>query len=283
MRSPLFVVSAFASFAAAFPALVGCVAPSDERPDAEAVSATATAVVSVEHWSDTTRGDAIVARFVRTRTGAVDEAALRIAGATSDLPALGTCTTAQESEPSLQPRSVDLLDVGALTVERALGKTLTLLPRAMPDPTGVVSGVFYSARASEVSAPSTRLQLNASGGPDKAEGFHVDVPYPRDLEGVRVVSSGGGFELSWQPDLASSDVHDIVYVDVLGAASRLVARCTSTDSGQLLVPAASLGPAFGADEGQLAVHRIHRESFRAKGIEPGEVRFDVARIVAVRR
>src|SRR5689334_2266348 len=112
MRSPLLLAGALASLAAA-----GCGVPVEERPDAEATSSTATAVVVIERTSgpgEATRGDAVIARFVRVRQGAVDDQALRIAGVAWDLPALGTCSGSQEAVPALQPRSVDLLDVGVL-------------------------------------------------------------------------------------------------------------------------------------------------------------------------
>jgi hypothetical protein len=285
MRSPIVLTSALASLAAV---LGGCVAPPDDRPDAEATSTTATAVVVVERTSgpgDAIRGDAVIARFVRVHQGTVDDAALRIAGAAWDLPALGTCSSAQEVQPTLQPRSVDLLDVGVLTVDSAATKSTVLLPRAMPDPTGVVSGVFYSARSAEAFTPSTRLQLHTSGGPDMAEGFRVDVPSPRDVSEVHVAPAAspnsGGLDVTWDAsDAPANDARDLVYVDVLGPSSRLAARCTTLDVGQLAVPASALGA---LEEGQLAVHRLHREGFRAKGIEPGEVRFDVARVVTFRR
>jgi hypothetical protein len=296
MRSTLLLTGALASLTA-----IGCVAPPDERPDAEATSTTATAVVVVERTTgpgDTVRGDAVIARFVRVRQGVVDDQALRIAGAAWDLPAIGTCSTdgvSDGAQPALQPRTVDLLDVGVLTVDgsrdgdatRASGsnaKSTTLLPRSMPDPTGSVSGVFYSARSAEAFAPASRLQLHTSGGPDMAEGFRVDVPSPRDVTDVRVSASASGspsassgLDVSWETDAVASDV---VYVDVLGSSSRLVARCAALDVGQLTVPASAIGS---LEDGQLAVHRLHRESFRAKGIEPGEVRFDIARVIAFHR
>lgn len=286
MRSPIALIGVIASLAA-----IGCVAPPDERPDAEATSTTATAVVVVERTTgpgDAVRGDAVIARFVRVHQGAVDEQALRIAGAASDLPALGTCSTAQEVQPALQPRSVDLLDVGVLTVDATAARSTVLLPRSMPDPTGVVSGVFYSARSVEAFTPSTatesrRLQLHTSGGPDMAEGFRVDVPSPRDVSDVRVASAPNGLDVSWETDATTTDTRDVVYVDVLGPSSqdrRLIARCTTLDVGQLSIPASALGA---VEEGQLSVHRLHREGFRTKGIEPGEVRFDVARVVTFRR
>jgi hypothetical protein len=153
----------------------------------------------------------------------------------------------------------------------------------MPDPTGVVSGVFYSGRSAEAFTPAARLQLHTSGGPDMPEGFRVDVPSPHDVGDVRVSSSAGGaggLDIGWDVDALSSDARDLVYVDVVGQSSRLVARCTALDVGQLSVPATSLGA---IDDGTVSVHRLHRESFRAKGIEPGEIRFDLARVVAFHR
>lgn len=305
MRSHFLLTGALASLTA-----LGCVAPPDDRPDAEATSTTATAVVVVERTSgpgDAVRGDALIARFVRVRQGVVDEQALRIAGAAWDLPALGTCSTAgagADSQPALQPRSVDLLDVGALTVDGSStnggangaangisngggGKSTVLLPRSMPDPTGVVSGVFYSARSADAFTPAARLQFHTSGGPDMAEGFRVDVAAPRDLADVHVAFTIGtngatatGLDVTWEADpsaVGASEGRDVVYVDVLGPSSRLVTRCATLDVGQLTVPGSAVGT---LEDGQLAVHRLHRETFRAKGIEPGEIRFDIARVIA---
>jgi hypothetical protein len=288
MRSHLLLTGALASLTA-----VGCVAPPDDRPDAEAASSTATAVVVVERTTgpgDAVRADAVIARFVRVRQGTVDEQALRIAGAATDLPAPGTCVAAAQdlTQPVVQPRSVDLLDVGALTVDGSYGaaKSTVLLPRTMPDPTGVVSGVFYSARSAEAFTPASRLQLHTSGGPDMPEGFRVDVASPHDVGDVHVSSStsgtsgtSGGLDVAWD-EAGATDARDLVYVDVLGQSSRLVARCTAVDVGQLSIPATSLAS---LDEGLVSVHRVHRESFRAKGIEPGEIRFDLARVVTFRR
>jgi hypothetical protein len=291
MRSYLLLPGALASLTA-----IGCVAPPDERPDAEATSNTATAVVVVERTTgpgDAVRADAVVARFVRVHQGTVDEQALRIAGVTSDLPAVGTCSSASLDavQPALLPRSVDLLDVGTLTVDSDPGraiegqpssttKSTVLLPRTMPDPTGVVSGVFYSARTAEAFAPAARLQLLASGGPDMPEGFRVDVPSPSDVSDVRVTSADIGLDVTWEADPSASE---LAYVDVLGPSSRLIARCTTVDDGELAIPASVIAAIDPDTQAQISVHRLHRESFRTKGIDPGEIRFDVARIVTFRR
>ena len=248
--------------------LAGCSAGYDV-PDAEAQTSTsASAVIVVERGPS---GDAIVARFVRARTGLVDDQALRTAGV-QDLPAVGTCVTSFDGTAS-GAKAVDLLDVGAVTFDSTV-----LLPRSLPDPAGMVSGYFYSARSSDAfaAAASSRVSLRASGGADLPEGFAVSLAAPRELLDVRTASNATGLEVTW--DATDADARDLVYVDVL--APNVVARCSANDAGRLTLPANVLG---NVEEGSLAVHRLHREAFRTRGIDPGEVRFDLARVVAFRR
>lgn len=251
--------------------LVGCTVGNPDQPDAEAQTSTsASAIIVVERGPS---GDAIVARFVRARQGAVDDLALRTAGV-QDLPAIGTCVTSFDG-PSSPAKAVDLLDVGAVTFDSTV-----LLPRSLPDPAGMVSGYFYSARTSDALAASgsvgSRVSLRASGGADLPEGFAVSLASPRELEGVHVSPSAGALDVTW--DASDADARDLVYVDVL--VPNVVARCSTTDVGRLVLPANVLGT---VDEGSLSVHRVHREGFKTRSIDPGEVRFDLARIVAFRR
>lgn len=270
MRS-LFALGALASMSLS----VGCTVGNTDTPDAEAqTSTTATGIVVVER---TGAGDAVVARFIRARQGVVDDAALRTAGVqdVATQVSAGTCVTSIETPPSTA-RGVELLDVGAVTMDVAQGKTTILLPRAMPDPAGVVSGYFYSARSTEAFTPSARVSLRASGGQDLPEGFAVSVASPRDLSDVRVVTSAASVDVLW--DSSDADGRDLVYADVL--APTMIARCAATDAGHLAIPASVLGT---ADEGTITVHRVHREPFKTRGIDPGEVRFDLARVVSFRR
>lgn len=261
--------------------LVACVGATPEPGGGDPTSSAATAIVEIERTvgpGDSVRGDAIVARFVRVRQGAVDDPALRIAGIAEDVPLPGTCVAPSESAGAIQGgRSVELLDVGQVELTGEGSKSAVLLPRSMPDPAGVVSGVFYSSRAADVFAAGSPVSLRSSGGAD-LEGFSVSVTAPRDVGNVHVTPVADGLDVSW--DTTEADARDLVYVDVLSPAPRVVMRCTSVDDGHLLVPQGSIN---GIDEGQLAVHRLHKESFKAKGIEPGEVRFDVAKIVTFRR
>lgn len=258
----------------------GCaVTPTNDTPDADATSQSATALVLVERSNgpgDVAR-EAVVARFVRARLGVLDEQALRIAGLVLDLPQPGTCTTTDDSVPVASPRSLELLGVGALSFEGPQSRAV-LLPRTMPDPANVVSGVFYSSRSAEAMAPGARLSLRATGSAD-LEPFAVTVNAPFDFTDVRVTPGANALDVTWE---GPSEAKDIVYLDVLAPAPHVVARCTvdGRNEGRFAVPSSVLGS---IEEGQLAVHRVHREAFRAKGVDPGEVRFDVARVVPFRR
>jgi hypothetical protein len=263
--------------------LVACAEPTPEQAQAtaESTSSAATAVVVLERTAgpnDAARGDAVIARFVRVRQGQVDDPALRLAGIAEDSPPPGTCTVPAETPSAPQGRSVELLDVGQVVVtSESAARSTVLLPRSMPEPAGVVSGVFYSARAADVFSAGSRISLRSVGGTDLADGFSVSATAPREVADVHVTSTANGFDVSWDP--IESDAHDLFYVDTLAPGGRVVSRCTSADANHVVLPQGSF---LGIDDGQLAVHRVHKESFRAKGIEPGEIRFDLARIVNVR-
>ena len=267
----------------AVPSLVACTAAADPVPDPTTGSpGSATAVVEVERTTgpgDSTRNDAVAARVVRVKQGAVDDSALSIAGVTADVPLAGTCAVPTDAAGSLQGRSVELLDIGQVTltsdsVKSDAPKSLVLLPRTMPDPAGVVSGVFYSSRSADAFVPGSRVALKAGGGADLLEGFNINVSAPKELVDVQVRTGADGLDVLW--DASDADARDLVYADVLSPGPRVALRCTAIDAGHLLVPS-------DATEGQLAVHRLHKESFRAKGIEPGEIRFDVAKVINFRR
>lgn len=273
MRSLSFVLGALSSVAT----LAGC-AVSSPDPGPEATSTTATAIVAVERTigpGDTVRADTVAARFVRVRQGLVDEAALRVAGVSDDVPAPGVCTEPNDSShASIQGRSVDLLDVGQVTVATdSARKSLVLSPRTMPDPAGVVSGVFYTSRSAEAFGAGGKVALRSTGGAD-LDAFSLNVTAPRELADVRIGQSAGGFDVTWD---ASEDSKDLVYVDVLAPATHAVIRCSAIENGHVFLPYT------GSEDGQVAVHRLHRETFKAKGIEPGEVRFDLSKIVAFHR
>jgi hypothetical protein len=286
------------SFCLAVAGLTGCttsVSVSGEAADAE-VSSSATAIVVVEGTAanEGTRAEA-VARFVRSRGGVVDDEALRMVGAAVDFPAVGSCA-AVTARGASQARAVMLLDVGGVSL--ATGDTRTSLQaRQLPDVADLVSGVVYSARAGD-GLPTRRgeglpsrsayvLRVEGSQELDVAP-FVVSATSPGEPSDVRVagedgrsgavaITPGAPVPITWEAGVPE----DNVYVDVGAASSGPSFRCLFADGGRASVPAS----AFASFEyGTVAVHRLHREAFRAHGIDRGEVRFDFARVVSfVRR
>jgi hypothetical protein len=270
--------------------LAGCttsVEPAAGEPAAE-VSTTATAVVVVE-GSTTSDGTSArteaVARFVRARSGAVDDEALRMVGAAVDFPAMQSCGAISSTRASAS-RALSLLDVGGVTLFAGDG-VAALQPRQLPDVADLVSGVVYSARAEALPSKSDYL-LRVDGAPGSdVPAFAVSATSPGEPDDVRIggddgragaawVALGGPTELTWEP----GNGDDVIYVDLAATAAAPSTRCLFDDVGRATLPAT----AFGAiADGTVAVHRLHRESFRAHGVDPGEVRFDFARVVSFAR
>jgi hypothetical protein len=294
MRSPLFLLGP-----SVLAVLAGCtssVLPSSDGAGTDAdVSTTATGVVVVEGamGNEGTRTEA-VARFVRARGGSVDDDALRIVGATVDFPALGACsalsalaTARAASAPNSVSRSLALLDVGGVTLFAGEG-VASLQARQLPDVADLVSGVVYSARSEALPSKSAYLlRIDGAAEADVAP-FVVSATSPGEPADVRLggddgrsgaitLAPGAAVDLTWEPGA----VEDAVYVDIAATAASATARCLFDDGGHATLSSS----AFGAlEDGTVAVHRRHRESFRAHGVDPGEVRFDFARVVSfVRR
>ena len=267
------------------PVALGCagaVSAGADGVDAEA-SATTRALVSVERTVDATGARAEAnARFLRVLGGASPEVAFQAIGASIDLPAAGTCAALAahvdahvDDGPSALP-IVELVDVGGVTVEAA-GLETRLSPRQLPDVTDVVSGVVY-ARATDPSwvLPGAPFVVHVAGA-GGVDGFGVSAtaagdPVDVHIEGegplgsvVTIAASATSLEVSWP-----SEEGDLVYVDVRPAGS----RCTLGDAGRATLPSSLL-----SESGALVVHRLRRESFRARGIDSGEIRFDLARTV----
>ncbi|HEY2513856.1 MAG TPA: hypothetical protein VGI39_23475 [Polyangiaceae bacterium] len=267
----------------------GQISPSPEAADADANS-TATAVVVVEGTlaNEGSRSEA-VARFVRAHGGTVDDDVLRMVGAVVDFPALGSCgpVVAQRAANPASPHWVSLVDVGSVAL--IAGDSSTLLSRRqLPDVADFVSGVVYSGRGSAL-APrgGYELRIDGTGDPD-VPAFHVTANAPGEPSDVRIAGDDGrsgavnlalatsNVDVAWEPGSA----YDLVYVDVSAASAAPSARCLFRDDGHASIPAS----AFGAiEDGTLAVHRLHREAFHARGVDPGEVRFDFARVVSFAR
>lgn len=269
-------------------------AVSDPAVPGDAEPSTTTAIVLVERTVDPTGGPRAEAsaRFVRVSAPATTRDALRTIGATADLPAPGTCVSLATlaggetaGTPAAAP-TVELVDVGPVSLEVS-GRETRLVPRQLPDVTDVVTGVVY-ARAADPTLfpPASRYVIHVSGGPD-VDPFDVSAVAPADPADVHIagedptgvgIAAGTPIDLSWTPDATD----DALFVDVQPAA----VRCT-IDGGQRSgeAPGRASVPASVLDEaGTLVVHRMHRETLVARGLEGGEVRFDFSRSVAyVRR
>jgi hypothetical protein len=287
-------------------AAVGCSAPvysTGEGPmEASIAESASTAVVLVERIAaggESTRAEA-VARFVRMRSGAVDSEALRMIGAAIDFPALGACALSSDAKGSetTAARALELVDVGTISVEvNGSGLSLQLQPRRLPEIVDLVSGVVYSSRAPDPEAlPSDatyilraggRLGLNAGG--DEFAPFAVMARAPGELDelwiGGQDAKTAGGLVLpSDTPvDLAwnAGRPEDLVYIDVaqLTSTGMRNARCLFADVGRAVLPSSAIADG----EGSLTFHRFHREVFQARGVDTGEIRFDFARVVSLRR
>jgi len=261
----------------------GTVAGSSETADAETATVTS-AIVVVERTTDGWQSSSAEAsaRFVRASGGASSSDALRAIGAALDLPARGACATVASlggakaaSGSAAAPQHlpvVELVDVGPVSLE-ADGVLTRLLPRQLPDVTDVVSGVVYARATGPALLPAaTTYVVHVTGGADLGP-FDVTASAPREPAEIRVagesarglqIGANGGVDFAWTPD--GSD--DVVYVDVRPNG----VRCVFDDTGRGLVP-----PAFFDETGTLVIHRLHRERFRVRGVDSGEVRFDFSR------
>ncbi len=282
-RSPLLAVPFVA-------VLAGCsanVAASPEAADAEA--STVTAVVTVDRTSvgETTRSE-VVARFVRVRAGQVNDDALAMVGASLDVPAEGSCARLPWVAGAGPQRNVELLDVGAVSLDvDSPDHAISLAARRVPDVVDLVSGVVYTTRASESEPLPARghFVLHVAGAQElDVAPLAVEATMSGEPSDLRVVPSEsdpaaqalGPVELAWAP----SDVAgDVVYVDVATHGAP-VSRCTFSDAGGRAVLAPST---LAEGDGTLTVHRLHREPFRARGIDAGELRFDFARALPFHR
>jgi hypothetical protein len=299
--SPLALLASIAT-AGATTACAGTVSPG-EAGDAEAITTTS-AVVAIERSSDTTEGSRAEAsaRFLRVTFPASGDDALRAIGAALDLPAPGTCaaislrtgeTPAPQTASDLSHLSIELVDVGGVTVEAA-GVETKLSPRQLPDVTDIVRGVVYSRATDPALLPAgaryvVRVAGQAAGGLDA---FEVSASAPGDPGEVRiggedetgtVGASGPTLELSW----TRGGGDDVVYLDVQPTG----VRCVLADGGHATSANSPNSPAsatvstiFLDDTGSLVVHRLHREAMHTRGVDSGEVRFDFSRTVTyVRR
>ena len=246
----------------------GCSATVAGEGDSEAT--TVTALVVVERTaSDHSEAHA---RFVRSHVG--DEGALDLVAGAEALPAVGACTAG--SNGALGSRAVELLDVGAVTLDANDVRT-TLTARRLPDVVSLVSGVVYAARGPEDGSFGTgRYVLRVAGSPD-VRAFSREAEAPVALASVRVDGQDGATvvvdevaDVTWEAGAPD----DVVVIDSAQTAG--VSRCAFADTGHARVSGLQ-------GTGVLTLHRVRRVAFGAAGVDRGELRFDFSRVVGWRR
>ncbi len=264
---------------AALPLLAACSANVVAQDSADADTTSVAAAVVVEQ--STGPGEAShtesVARFLRTR-GAIDDTARGMVGEALNLPAPGACKAIAFGEGSAPARPLELLDVGALTLD-GVGSHASLVARRVPDVVDLVSGVVYTTR--DAPAFGGRVTLHAAGSTDLT-GFSVTADAPPAIDGLRVngveVASGSAVfsastthvELAWTPGV------DAIYVDLAIGKAPAATRCSFKDEG--------VGSFWlVGDSGTVTVHRMREVPLRARGIDEGTLRFDTSRVIAFTR
>jgi len=303
-RRPLFPL-----FCAVAPVL-GCAGTVSGAPGTgDAESAATHAVVLVERTLDSTGGSRAEAsaRFVRVAASSTSSA-LRAIGASLDLPPRGSCATltslairvpSESAEWSL----IELADVGSVSIETGDVPT-RLAPRQLPDVTDVVTGVVYARAADPFLFPAGLVYaLHVSGGPD-LDPVDASATAPADPTDVTLVGEDGhggaelppGAPIAFAWAVSSLRAGDFLYADIqpiAGSGVRCVlapddetgdAEPESVGLARAVVPGAFLVDERGAfAEGTIVIHRVHRETFHARGLDSGEVRFDFARSIAYKR
>jgi hypothetical protein len=305
---------------------IGCSAPvgaAGAASASEGSEPSSAAVVLIERTAPSSEGARaehveIVARFLRMRSGPVDDDALRMVGANVDFPAVGECSTVNKASNGREPesgsaRAVELVDMGTVAIE-ANGVAVSLPARRLPDILDLVSGVVYSTRVTDPETlPSDATYVLRASGPVSTgadtdfQALAVSAAAPLALGendtlavGGQDVKSSGGIALSTDTPVdvswGAGNPEDLVYVDVTqspgaplapAASTPRTVRCVFADVGHATLPVAALTPIAAVPDGDgpfqgiLAIHRLHRESFQARGIDTGEIRFDFARVVTV--
>ncbi len=278
----IFRLSKLLATLGALPFLAACATEVDasNSPDADSTETAAAISIDTTSYADETTPahSTAVARFIRARSS-VNEGTLQMLGAALDLPPKGTCAgVATHTEASAQ--AVQLVDVGAINLDVA-GHSQFLAPRNLPDMDDLVWGVVYSARADATEAPiSGPISLRVAGSKDVGA-FSIDVAdigAPTDVrfdgEAVSPIAiTGDDVHVTWSRAPSSNDV---IYFEIASDApsdgeNRI---CAEADTGAATLDA----HLFASGHGDLTIHRLHRETVTAHGIDDGEARFDFARV-----
>ncbi|MBK8942241.1 MAG: hypothetical protein IPM79_32710 [Polyangiaceae bacterium] len=224
-------------------------------------------------------------------------AAEELVGVRTRVPSSGDCVPLRTLEPSPMqvPRlSIDLVDVGDVTLSMQGSTKLSLAPRAFPDIGDIVSGVFYTSpdAAARLLAPAD-YEIEATGA-GAIDAFTIDVRAPEAPRKVVVagrplddgstatpIDAGSDIELAWAAPAPGES--SLIYVDLRADAGEGGAqghRCTFPDGGAAVLPV-GMFPA-GATNATLTLHRLAERAVTMRGAEerhPAIVVFDLATTV----
>jgi hypothetical protein len=271
---------------------VACTAPVvDDVADAQGAMTQGIVVVESSFEGDTTETN-VSAKFMRMSASADPDLAERIIGSRFELPAPGACVPATHANNEValtQTTSIELLDVGDLTLQAGRSEAVPLAARAFPDVGDLVSGVFYVSPEPAYDFTGAATYVLQSTGSAMIDGFSITSEAPAAPEEVWIeddpITSGLWLEadtpvtLRWEaPEDAASRRNDRVVIDVTPISGTTM-RCAFADVGEGTIPASLFAErAVGTLPAALTLrfHRIRQVSFGSRTIHAGEVRFDLS-------
>jgi len=220
----------------------------------------------------------VLAGFVRVPAHVEPRALYELLGLRGAIPALGQCRLkmGQEATPSLSGVGrVELLEAGDVWVG-AQGSEATLAPHAFPTVIDQISGVLYASRDRSPAAfpAASSYNVRTAGGPGLPS-LSITKEAPLELDSVTV----GGVVFGEVKELATSAPIDVTWgVGAAGdvvvaelATSERVLTCSFRDeAGAGSIPAGKLDQ---AGAGRFSLHRVRTTTFRAPGVDHGELAF----------
>lgn len=229
----------------------------------------------------------VLAGFVRVPADVESRSLYELLGLRAATPAVGQCR-----EKSLAPEAtrsllgigrVELLEAGDVWVG-ATGSEATLAPHAFPTVTDQIAGVLYASRDRSASAfPAGGAYSVRTGGGASMPGISITKEAPVELDTVTV----GGVALAEVKELGISAPIDVTWA--VGAAGDVVVAELSTPDGLVAcafrdevgagtIPA---GKFAGTGAGRFSLHRIRSATFRAPGVDFGELAFQFELVASV--
>lgn len=251
---------------------------STDADTASSAHALVTVQRSVAADGSAARAD-VLAGFVRVPADVDSRPLYELLGLRASMPALGQCREKSLGPDAAPPLSgvgrVELLEAGDVWVG-APGSETTLAPHAFPTVTEQIAGVLYASRDRSASAfpAASAYSVRTAGGPS-LPALNITREAPLELDSVAV----GGVALAEVKELATGSPIDVTWG--VGASGDLVVAELSTpdgvvacafrdDMGTGTIPAGKL---VHSGAGRLSLSRIRTASFRAPGVDFGELWF----------